>query len=60
MMSAASPGRMPVPGLAERVLAGQQRVARRRAGRGGRVRVGEAQAGFGEAVDVRRLHRLAP
>ena len=41
MISAASPGRMPVPFLPPGVLAGQQRVARRRAGRGRRVAVGE-------------------
>ena len=41
--------------LAERIFAGQERVARRRADRGHRVRVGEAQPLRGEPVHVGRL-----
>ena len=41
MISAASPGRIPVP--LRKGIAGEQRVARRRAGRGGGVRIGEPQ-----------------
>jgi hypothetical protein len=41
---------------AERILARQQRVTRRRADRGRRMCVGEPPALGGEPVDVRRLH----
>ena len=39
--------------LAERILAGQQRVARRCAGRRRGMRIGETQSGLRQAVDVR-------
>ena len=57
MMSDASPGRMPVPGFRQAYSPGEQRVARRRAGRRAAVAVGEPQAFLREPVDVRRLDR---